>query len=310
MSPAKLAAMTTAFLRGASYEQIARTSGMCALTAQRWLKPTVDLMLRYGERPYYLAKADGHRKPITTAQKTEILSRLSTAFSLRQIAQEMDLDPMTVGNYARPFIAEMREAGTLGVCDCGKARFHPGACPRTSRPPVSEDQLRRRIEVSAAIMTGATFGEIAEKLGIRSTEGVRYHLRYLTSEQRERRKALERARRRDSAAPPFRPFRDDTYAKFAALMPRWLSDAARDDAISDMYLAHLEGGVSMKDLPAEAKRFASRTVAAFESRYSPSSLDEKIFDDGEVTLVDRLECTSALSAFDDIRFAFEEEPDC
>ena len=81
-------------------------------------------------------------------------------------------------------------------------------------------------------------------------------------------------------------------------MPRWLSEAARDDAISDMYLAHLEGAVSLSDITAEAKIFANRTVAAFESKFGPRSLDEQLFEDGDATLGDMIDDPAALEAFD------------
>lgn len=100
----------------------------------------------------------------------------------------------------------------------------------------------------------------------------------------------------DTLTGPFKPF------------PRWLSPATRDDAISDLYVAMLEGAVDTADITSEARRYASRAVAQFESRYGPRSLDEPIFEDSKTARIDRIECPSSFAAFDEIRFTREEIP--
>jgi len=361
MSPRRLAEMTAALRTGDSFVKIAADNDMSVPSVRRWLQPVIDLLTEHGREPRWIAKVAGHRAPITADQKAEIKQRLTTALSIRQIAQAMNLDKSTVTKIAKPLIAAMREAGSLGLCECGQDRFHQRICSRTAGTGATEDQLRKRIEVTAAIMAGDSFAAIAERFGMggptsarrylrhltpeqrrqrkvmesarsigeqpekraavvaailrgetysaiadrlgMSANGVARYLRWLTPEQRERRKALERDRTCGTAEPALRPFIDATYSQIAAAMPRWLSEAARDDAISDMYLAHLEGAVSMSDVAAEARRFASRTVAAFESKFGPRSLDEKLFDDGDTTLKDTLVDPAALEAFD---YIFEE----
>jgi transposase len=305
MSPRRLADMTAALRAGDSFNKIAADNNMSAGSVRRWLQPAIEILGQHGDQPRWVAKIAGHRAWINDEQKAEIEERLKTAFSVRQIAQAMNLDKSTVAKVAKPLIAAMREAGTLGLCDCGQDRFHPRICSRTAGPgiDVTEDQLRKRIEVAAAIMDGDSFAQIAERFGMKHPSSVRSYLRYLTPEQRDRRKALEQARSCGTVATAFRPFRDETYAQIAAAMPRWLSDAARDDAISEMYLAHLEGAAPMSDVAAEARHFASRTVAAFESKFGPRSLDEKLFDDSGTTLGDTLVDPAALDAFD---YIFEE----
>lgn len=148
-------------------------------------------------------------------------------------------------------------------------------------------------------MSGRTYPDINRQLGLRKVE---YYKRYLTPEQRAKRKEMERARR----APVYssHPYGDPTYSQIAAAMPRWLSDAARDDAISDMYVAYLEGTVSMSDVAAEARRYASRAVNQWESRFGPRSIDEQLTEDSHTTLGDMLVDPSALHAFD---YIFEDE---
>lgn len=303
MSPQRLADMTAALRAGDSFVKIAADNNMSSPSVRRWLQPVIDILTEHGDEPRWIAKVSGHRAPVSTAQRAEIERRLTTAFSVRQIANEMDLDKSTVATIAKPLIAAMREAGTLGLCECGQDRFHPRICSRTAGTGATEDQLRKRIEITAAIMAGDPFAEIAQRFGLGGPTSARRYLRHLTPEQQERRKELERTRACGTAAPALRPFSDATYSQIAAAMPRWLSEAARDDAISDMYLAHLEGSVAMSDVATEARRFASRTVAAFESKFGPRSLDERLFDDGDVTLKDTLVDPAALDAFD---YIFEE----
>lgn len=252
-------------------------------------------------------RRSARRAPITPEQIAEIRGRLTGSLSLRQIAAEMDLDPQTVMSRARSMIAEMKAAGTLGKCVCGKDRFHPYVCLMTRaraapRNWETEEHRKKRAGIIAAIMRGETYAVIAGRFGLKTKAVARAYLRHLTPEQRRRRKDLERRRCR-ATAPAFRPFRDETYSKISAAMPRTLSDASRDDAISDMYLAMLEGRVSTADIAAEARRFASRAVAAFESKFGPRSLDERLFDGGDLTFGETLVDPAALDAFD---YIFEE----
>ena len=138
MSPRRLADMTAALRAGESFKKIGRDNGISPLTVVRWLRPVIDLLIEHSNSPHWLAKMSEHRAQISEAQKAEITERLKSAFSLRQIAQDMNLDKTTVTNYAKPLIAAMREAGTIGLCDCGQARFHPRVCLRITCPATED----------------------------------------------------------------------------------------------------------------------------------------------------------------------------
>ena len=230
------------------------------------------------------------RPPLTQQELQEIASRLNSFPSLRSIAVDMGLPFQTVIVRARPLVAAMRAAGTLKPCACGKERFHRYRCSALAEgnPRYETDYYReRRAKIIAAILRGETYTSIAAKSGL-GPKSVRRYLCWLTPEQRERRKALERGRHVDTGRSAAVAFRDPTYAEIAKAMPRHLSDASRDDAISELYLAILEGQIDRQDIAAEAKRFARKSVAEWESKYAPRSLNELAFDGGRETLADML----------------------
>lgn len=228
------------------------------------------------------------RPPTTPAQKAEIAERVKTAISLRQIATELDLDKETVRSIARPHIEAMREAGTLGHCTCGRARFHPRLCSRTVANPGGRwdtpEQREKRAAIVAAILAGETFTAISERWGL-GYKSVMSYLRWLTPEQRMRRLQWQAER---GQACTFRPHTDQLYTRIAAAVPRWLSEATRDDAISDIYLAVLEGHLSANDIGKEASRYASRAVNQWESKFAPRSLNEPAYHGAKHMLGDRI----------------------
>lgn len=87
-------------------------------------------------------------------------------------------------------------------------------------------------------------------------------------------------------------------------LPDAMDPVLRDDAISEIYLAVIEGKLSAGRIKAEAKRYANRQVAEWQSRYGPRSLDE-VMGDTDLTMLELIEDPSALAAFDRI---FEQDP--
>lgn len=237
------------------------------------------------------ARTYTRRPPITPAQIAEIAERLPTAHSLRRLAAAMGIDKQALCSVARPMIAAMRRAGTLAQCDCGRERFHPRICSRTNNPGgryKTPEHLEKRGRIVAAIKAGDTFEDIGRRFGI-TKACARSYLRWLTPAQVEQRKAKEKARyARGIGAGAGQAYRDPTYALIAASVPRWPSQATREDAISDLYLAVLEGSVSTSDIAREARRYATRAVIQWESRYGPRSLDEPRFEGSRDTFADSI----------------------
>lgn len=244
------------------------------------------------------------RPPITDAQRQMILDLLPIARSLRQIAIALDLDHSTVRAAAALLLAIMRATGTIGRCECGKDRFHPYICIRTKGPGggAPADPVRTQAILSA-ILRGDTYAAIGAKFGMRGRSVQRYMYR-LTPDQRARRKALERARRRDSAMPcASRPTRDALYRRIADCIPSWLDRALRDDVISEAYVALLDGTIGEADMREHVARFSRAARDAFASKWGTRSIDAPLAPGSDLRLADCIADPAALAAFD---YIFEE----
>lgn len=73
----------------------------------------------------------------------------------------------------------------------------------------------------------------------------------------------------------------------------------RDDAISEMYLAVIDGHLAQGQVEKEARRYGNAQFAQWSSKFGPQSLDE-IQGENDWSLLDSLEDRSALEAFDRI----------
>lgn len=237
--------------------------------------------------------------PMTPEQIQLMVGLLPNAESLRDISAALGVPQQTLRVAAQPFVALLRLQGALSPCGCGRERFHPYGCAsmaKKARPPeLAPELLERRAAVIDAIMSGDTFARIEKRLGMGQKSARRY-VRYLTPEQRALRKQLEKARQEKLG--PVRPFSDALYARIAEVVPLWLSPALRDDVISEMYVAVIEGALAEEEVKANAARFANAALAQFESKYGPRSIDEKLFAEGKDTLADRLPDPAALERFD------------
>lgn len=245
---------------------------------------------------------------MTPEQIQMMIDLMPTAQSLRDIAAIIGVKQQTLRYVATPFVALLRMQGALPPCECGKERFHPYGCSAVAAksvfasgvfgqsPERAAAHREKREAVVEAIMTGATYSEIERRLGMKP-KTARAFARYLTPEQRARRKKMEQGRALKFEETP-RPFSDPLYARIAAAVPRWLSPSLRDDVISEMYVAVFAGVLAVDDVVANASRFSNAAISQFESRYGPCSIDEKLFDDGKTTLADRLADAAALAAFD------------
>ncbi|MFY9350511.1 MAG: hypothetical protein WBL20_19240 [Sphingobium sp.] len=240
------------------------------------------------------------RDAITDAQRQTIIDLLPVATSLRQIARAMDLDNATVRTAAKPFLAIMRATGTMPTCVCGKERFHPRLCSATSARNGghnSKDQADRRSKVVTAIMGGDTFNNIAKRFGIQRA-AARAYLRYLTPAQRERRKALELARR-STLIPRNIALGDPLARRINAAVPAWLDQHLRDDVISETYLAVWEGQIADdRTLSKHVERFSRVARDTYTSKWGNRSIDAPIAPGSDFTIADRLADPAALAAFD------------
>jgi hypothetical protein len=66
----------------------------------------------------------------------------------------------------------------------------------------------------------------------------------------------------------------------------------RDDVISEMFLALLEGRLSRDQIGTEAKTYTGRAIGQWQSKWAPVSLDEDLTGEG-FRLVDVIPCPRA-----------------
>lgn len=295
----QLAEMVAMIRSGEPLIAISQHFGMAEKTLGHFARPIVALIRHYDPD---CPGAHQQRVIITQEQLSIIRARLDTDTTLIDIADEMGIHRCTVYRRAKPMIAEMKAAGTLGKCECGADRFH-GKCPLRLGPgthSISEEHLAKREAIKRAILTGETYAVIAKQWSM-TASNIQKYVVHLTPAERDRRLALQRARSPKHQPEPVRPaFSDDIYSAISAAVPRWVSPALRDDVISDMYVALLENEITFEQIADEAGAYSTRAVADFESRFGPLSLDESRFEGGGETFRDTVEDESALDAFDRI----------
>lgn len=93
-------------------------------------------------------------------------------------------------------------------------------------------------------------------------------------------------------------FRNDLYKRAFAAIPRGIAADLRDDMISDIVVAVLDGSLAEDRIEAEAGRFINGTYRAFASRFGPVSLDEARGEDGGWSLMQLVADPQSAAAMD------------
>lgn len=138
---------------------------------------------------------------------------------------------------------------------------------------MTDDQ---RTELKEKLIAGEPRLLVAQHFGIREKAVARYISRLTEDERAERdrnyqpgwwRKGTKAARKAKAGAISYHlDIRDPLYVRIAAAVPRAIGRSLRDDVISDLYLAVLEGEVEEADVEKEARQFISRGYGLWESR--------------------------------------------
>lgn len=153
---------------------------------------------------------------------------------------------------------------------------------RTIKLTDADKRLARKM-----LREGATRKQVATALG-KSTKTIQNLRR--TMDKDERLRASGRPQSADKVAVA-----KDARAIMLELAQacRGLQDTAlRDDAVSEMFLALLEGRLKRDRIKAEARTFTGRAIGLWASRYGPASLDEDMTGEG-FTLGDLIPCPRA-----------------
>lgn len=107
--------------------------------------------------------------------------------------------------------------------------------------------------------------------------------------------ALAERKQHVSASPLKRSIRQNQfYAVALAAMPKGLDPDIKDDVISDLVLAMLEGDITIEEVAMQAKEFIAQHFRRFSSRQY-ASLDQPVFEDG-APLIDTLTADKWMAA--------------
>lgn len=214
------------------------------------------------------------------------------------MAEQLKLSVMTILKHSVPIRDRLFAEGV--TCACGRPLNHNFWCsarwdahdmPRGRRPfPGPQETL-----AVEALLRGDVVADIAKAVGV-GPSSVWMLRRTLNDGQR-----AQRARAmRDRLARGLSLQGDALMARIRAVVSNRLDPVLRDDVISEIYLAVIEGRVEPEQIGAVARSFINRGLADWQSRYGPRSLDAKLFAEGSRTLADTLEDDTAVDQIEEL----------
>lgn len=316
---------------GMSIKKIAKKLSISHSTAGRYAKPIFARLTEKGElcgcgKPfghYQICTAKAFRGPQHWEHASGMRpDRVGFAERIRQLA----LEGMSFGGIARELGASrtsvqsfaMRHQIRLGLagelCKCGKPRGHAYGCSafayRIVDDPAEVDRCVTALE------QGLTMVQIVREHGVREalvritraklTEHSQQLRRQAIAERVQARVRPKRVRAIKKSLPAsissrvLAAHRDALFAKCSAAIPRGMAQDIRDDAVTELYLAVLEGEVAENEIREKAGKFVNATYSTWASRFGPRSLDAKLSADDDRTAGDFIEDEVALAQFDEI----------
>ncbi|QCB42349.1 hypothetical protein E5673_08985 [Sphingomonas sp. PAMC26645] len=211
----------------------------------------------------------------------------------------------TILKYATPLWEKMAVDGTF--CGCGERRGHRGVCIATwesdlrirgPQPMPREEQDR----ILNALLNGDSIITVRRNVP--------------TSEKRAYRvlRAMSPAERHRRACIVYRRIRDDDgavhgrnlFEKVQAAVPAGIVSSVRDEVVSELSLAVLQGDLTLDQIRAHAKKYVGRAFQSWASGFGPKSLDEALGDDGSRTLGDFVGDSTGSLSVDEIEIGGRE----
>ncbi|MBB4857207.1 transposase [Novosphingobium chloroacetimidivorans] len=206
----------------------------------------------------------------------------------------------TILKYARPIWAQMAADGH--VCGCGEAFGHAAPCKATWDAPgrirgpqsISPDSRRRIIN---ALLNGDSIVAIRRRLQVSEKKVLRV-FRAMSREDRHRRAKLVWQRVHGSGE---RQQGLDLFARIRRAVPSGLEQSLRDDVTSELYLAVLQGDITIDAIERHARTYVGRAFTLWASAFGPQSLDAPLGTDDDRSLADLIGDDSYLDELADIQ---------
>lgn len=305
LPPAKVAEVKRRYRDREGIRSISRSTGVTLSTVQR-LVSHWRAKSKYGLAPCLCGRPLRHggicwatksgvvgKRQLTRIEQGILAGRTSHA-----MAEQLNLSVMTVLKHSVPIRDRLFAEGF--TCACGRALNHNFWCsarweaydmPR-GRRPFPEPQETEAVE---ALLRGDLVADIAKAIRF-SPDSVWRLRRSLSEEQR-----CERARAMRGRLACGRGIKGEALmAKIKAAVSSRIDPALRDDVISEIYLAVIEGRVEPEQIGAVVRSFVSRGMAQWQPLHGPRSLDQKAFEDGGATIGDLVGDSTAIEQLDDL----------
>ncbi len=109
---------------------------------------------------------------------------------------------------------------------------------------------------------------------------------------------IETRRARPLITSPAIHTSNDIKEVIQAAVPRGLPADHRDDAIQNIWMAVLEGRLTCSEIAARAREFIRAEYKSNHNAWGPRSLDARLFDDGNATLLNRLSTEAGTGYWD------------
>jgi len=169
--------------------------------------------------------------------------------SNREIARLLGLDPSTISRW----------------------RSKRGLPSRTGRGVPHPPEIRAKVE--ALLLTGKATRQVAEALGLTKSyvSDVR---KKMAPDDRLLPHGGQRGCRM-AKDNPLSPFTDALYARIAAAVPYGIPADLRDDIISEVYVAILEGELAEADIERTMSKSIGKGYSRHASMFGPLSLDQQ-----------------------------------
>jgi hypothetical protein len=260
----------------------------------RFLKTRPDLRKRYVEA---LEVRDGPGRGGWIRYTDEQYRQACDAFSLATKIRARDFKAEGLPNYQRMLIRSYRDPAVAELLRAARrtriSGMFKGGVALQRASFVFTEELRER--VLTLLASGFKLPEILKWKGMPGLGTVKRYRNLIPEYDRRFREARKVGRPKVLTAAPQvankattlkeRLLQDQLYSAANNAVPQWLDD--RDDIITDIVEAVIFGDLGFDEIEDRADEYESAHLARFSSRKF-ESLDERLFEDGEMTRGDRL----------------------